>query len=51
MFEFIEIMRQREDLKLAEALNRMPTGTLTKDDLSMFRHRCYGSFCNFPAEI
>lgn len=39
MFELTEIMRQRDDLAFAEALNRLSKGELTQDDLNMFKTR------------
>ncbi len=40
MFELTEIMRQKDDLKFAEALGRLALGILTEDDINVFRSRC-----------
>ena len=39
VFELTEIMRQKEDLLFAEALNRLADGALTTEDIQLFRSR------------
>lgn len=50
IFELTEIMRQKDDLKFAEALERLALGTLTKFDIEMFQSRCYESRERLPSE-
>ncbi|CAD6226275.1 GSCOCG00011863001-RA-CDS, partial [Cotesia congregata] len=38
-FQLTEIMRQKDDLKFAEALNNLVNGTLSKNDLNLFESR------------
>ena len=39
LFELTEIMRQKEDLKFAEALNALGSGSLTEEQTLMFKSR------------
>jgi DNA replication protein DnaC len=39
MFELTEIMRQKDDLRFAQALNRLADGAMTKDDILLFKSR------------
>ncbi|CAG9799251.1 unnamed protein product [Chironomus riparius] len=41
MFELTEIMRQRDDLRFAEALNRLAVGRTTQEDNQLFESRCF----------
>jgi hypothetical protein len=41
MFELTEIMRQRDDLRFAEALGRLAIGRTTIDDNRLFASRCF----------
>jgi hypothetical protein len=41
MFELTEIMRQRDDLRFAEALGRLAIGRTTADDNRLFGSRCF----------
>ncbi|CAD6209869.1 GSCOCG00010855001-RA-CDS, partial [Cotesia congregata] len=38
-YELTEIMRQKNDVKFAKALNNLASGTLTKNDMSLFESR------------
>lgn len=40
-FELTEIMRQKDDVKFAEALGRLAIGNMTSDDTAMFQRRSY----------
>ena len=41
MFELTEIMRQKDDLRFAEALGRLAIGRTTIDDNRLFASRCF----------
>ena len=41
MFELTEIMRQRDDLRFAEALSRLAVGRTTQEDNRLFASRCF----------
>lgn len=41
LFELTEIMRQRNDMKFAEALGRLAIGEMTDEDIAMFKSRCF----------
>ena len=41
MFELTEIMRQRDDLRFAEALGRLAVGRTTAEDNRLFASRCF----------
>ncbi|XP_070499840.1 uncharacterized protein [Chironomus tepperi] len=41
MFELTEIMRQRDDLRFAEALGRLSVGRTTQEDNRLFVSRCF----------
>ncbi|XP_075170221.1 uncharacterized protein LOC142242518 [Haematobia irritans] len=47
-YELTEIMRQREDLAFALALNRMSTGEMTDEDISIFKSRIVNSTTDIP---
>ncbi|XP_031329649.1 ATP-dependent DNA helicase pfh1-like [Photinus pyralis] len=41
MFELTEIMRQKDDLRFAEALSRLAVGATTSNDNRLFESRCF----------
>ncbi|GFQ87863.1 ATP-dependent DNA helicase [Trichonephila clavata] len=41
LFELDQIMRQKDDLRFAEALNRLAIGRLTNADKELFNTRCF----------
>lgn len=41
IFELDQIMRQKDDLRFAEALNRLAVGRLTESDVQLFKTRCF----------
>lgn len=41
IFRLDEIMRQRDDLRFAEALNRLANGACTAEDEAMWKSRCF----------
>lgn len=51
IFELTEIMRQKDDLKFAEALGRLALGSLTEDDVKMFQSRSYPNDESLPSEV
>lgn len=48
-FELTEIMRQKDDLKFAEALGRLSIGSMTNEDVELFNARCF-SESNLPED-
>jgi len=38
-YELVEIMRQKDDMRFAQALNRLSVGQLTPEDIEMFKSR------------
>lgn len=48
-YELTEIMRQKDDLAFAEALGRMSIGIMTKNDVDLFKSRCFAEN-NLPSE-
>ncbi|KAG5666323.1 hypothetical protein PVAND_014358 [Polypedilum vanderplanki] len=41
LYKLTKVMRQRDDLKFAEALNRIPSGETTAEDIQMFDSRSF----------
>lgn len=48
LFELTEIMRQRDDVPFATALSHIPSGTLTIQEIEMFKKRTYKTFAELP---
>ncbi|XP_061388948.1 uncharacterized protein LOC133324078, partial [Musca vetustissima] len=49
-YELTEIMRQREDLSFALALNRMSNGEMTNEDIDIFKSRIVQSINEVPPD-
>ncbi|XP_074097725.1 uncharacterized protein LOC141526586 [Cotesia typhae] len=47
-YELTEIMRQKNDIKFAKALNNLANGTLTENDVSLFESRVVEGNNNIP---
>lgn len=41
IFLMEKIMRQRDDMKFATALNNMASGTMTPEDITIIKNRCF----------
>ncbi len=50
LFELDEIMRQKEDLSFAQALNNLANNCMTKSDIELFNSRCVKKDTLFPSE-
>jgi PIF1-like helicase len=51
MFELTEIMRQRDDLRFAVALNNLARGCLTEEEVELFRSRCFKVETDLPENV
>ncbi|XP_037823425.1 ATP-dependent DNA helicase PIF1-like [Lucilia sericata] len=49
-YELTEIMRQREDLSFAEALNNMAVGQMTTENIELIQFRVVNSSDNIPSD-
>ncbi|KAG5666226.1 putative ATP-dependent DNA helicase PIF1, partial [Polypedilum vanderplanki] len=51
LFELTEIMRQKDDLRFAEALTRLAYGRTTAEDNSMISSRCFNDEDSLPLDV
>ncbi|KAG5666229.1 hypothetical protein PVAND_017804, partial [Polypedilum vanderplanki] len=51
LFELTEIMRQKDDIRFAEALTRLAYGRTTPEDNSMISSRCFNDEDSLPIDV